>query len=62
MKQKLPLGIQDFSDLTLDPRYGGICGITQQELEREFADEIAETVKHEGGDRMKRYAPLLPVN
>ncbi|GHT49614.1 ATPase AAA [Spirochaetia bacterium] len=34
--------LNNLSDISLDPRYADICGITQEELEREFAEEIKE--------------------
>jgi hypothetical protein len=38
-------------DLTLDPRYADICGITQAELEHTFELEITEIVENAGKSR-----------
>jgi len=38
-------------DLTLDPRYADICGITQEELEFNFQPEINEIMENSGKSR-----------
>lgn len=38
-------------DLTLDPNYADICGITQKELERDFVPEIMEITENTGKSR-----------
>jgi hypothetical protein len=38
-------------DLTLDPSYADICGITQEELESNFAPEIETTLNNTGKSR-----------
>jgi len=38
-------------DLTLDPRYADICGITQEELELNFQPEIKEILENSGKSR-----------
>jgi len=38
-------------DLTLDPRYADICGITQEEVEENFKPEIEAILKDTGKDR-----------
>jgi hypothetical protein len=35
-------------DISFDPRYADLCGITQEELERDFADEINGIVQRNG--------------
>lgn len=35
-------GLNNLEDITLDPQYADICGYTQVELEREFAEYLAE--------------------
>jgi len=40
-------------DLTLDPDYASICGITQEELETDFAPEIESVLEKSGKDRGK---------
>jgi hypothetical protein len=38
-------------DLTLDPRYADLCGITQEELELNFAPEIEDVLGNNGKSR-----------
>ncbi|GHU03363.1 ATPase AAA [Spirochaetia bacterium] len=38
-------------DLTLDPRYADICGITQEELEQNFVQEIESVLQNTGKSR-----------
>ncbi|GHU03821.1 ATPase AAA [Spirochaetia bacterium] len=38
-------------DLTLDPRYADICGITQEELEQNFGPEIESVLQNTGKSR-----------
>ena len=35
-------GLNNLNDITVDARYADICGYTQSDLEREFADHLAE--------------------
>jgi hypothetical protein len=43
--------LNHLTDLTLDPAFCDICGITQKELERDFADEIIEITQNRGWER-----------
>ncbi|MDR2483462.1 MAG: ATP-binding protein [Treponema sp.] len=43
--------LNHLSDLSLDPRYADICGITQEELERNFAPEIEAVLRGTGKSR-----------
>lgn len=38
-------GLNNLSDITLNKRYAGICGYTQQELEKSFDEHIAKFAK-----------------
>ena len=38
-------------DLTLDPRYADLCGITQEEIEQNFGPEIEAVLENSGKDR-----------
>jgi len=38
-------------DLTLDPRYADICGMTHEEIEKEFSPEIEAIVENTGKNR-----------
>jgi len=40
-------------DLSLDPRYADICGLTQEEIEANFAPEITTVLKKTGNNREK---------
>ena len=46
-----------FTDLTLDPRYNAVCGFTDDELDRTFAVEMEEAVAMEeiGRDELRRF-------
>ena len=46
--------LNHLDDLTLDPRYADLCGITQEELERDFGPEI-ETILAETGRNREEY-------
>jgi len=50
--------LNHLTDLTLDPRYADICGITQEELENDFEPEIESTSKKAGKNR-KEYLEEL---
>lgn len=39
-------GLNNLKDLTLDKRYAGICGYTQEELESSFKDYIRQLASH----------------
>ena len=41
-------GFNQPADLSMDPRYEALCGITQEELERYFAEPIASMAVQEG--------------
>ncbi|MDR3171423.1 MAG: ATP-binding protein [Treponema sp.] len=43
--------LNNLIDLTLDPRYAALCGITQDELEQNFEPEIAAIVKNREWER-----------
>jgi len=43
--------LNHLTDLTLDPDYAGICGITQEELEASFAPEIESVLEKNGKER-----------
>jgi len=43
--------LNHLTDLTLDPDYAGICGITQEELETSFAPEIESVLEKNGKGR-----------
>jgi hypothetical protein len=43
--------LNHLDDLTLDPCYADICGITQEELERDFGPEIDEILEKTGRNR-----------
>jgi hypothetical protein len=53
--------LNNITDISLNPRYYDLCGITQEELERDFAGEIEEVLEIKGTDRgsylgeVKRY-------
>jgi hypothetical protein len=54
-------GLNNLKDISLDPRYGDLCGITQKELERDFVPEIQHVVREKRTgtetylDELKRY-------
>ncbi len=50
-KVSLFSGLNNLNDITLDPRYATICGITQEELEYTFKDLLEDVDKEE----MKRW-------
>jgi len=43
--------LNQLSDLTLDPRYADICGLTQEELEANFGPEINGVLESTGSSR-----------
>ncbi|MDR1933756.1 MAG: ATP-binding protein [Spirochaetales bacterium] len=43
--------LNHLTDLTLNPCYADLCGITQEELERDFAPEIEDVARTTGRDR-----------
>jgi hypothetical protein len=53
--------LNNLKDISLDPRYNDLCGITQEELERDFAAEIQQVVQDKNTeaqtylDELKRY-------
>jgi hypothetical protein len=50
--------LNHLTDISLDPRYGDICGITQEEMEQGFEPEIDEIVRDGGKDRAEYIAKL----
>ena len=43
--------LNQLDDITLSPRYADICGITQEELERDFEPEIDKVIEETGRNR-----------
>jgi len=43
--------LNHLDDITLNPDFAAICGITQEELENDFASQIESALKEIGGDR-----------
>jgi PAS domain-containing protein len=43
--------LNNLTDISMNPKFCDICGITQEELERDFADEIAATIDQKGISR-----------
>jgi len=43
--------LNQLSDLTLDPRYADICGLTQEEIEADFGPEIDSVLESTGRSR-----------
>jgi hypothetical protein len=43
--------LNQLADISLDPRYCDLCGITQEEMERDFGPEIDGIVREGGKDR-----------
>jgi hypothetical protein len=41
--------LNNLTDITLDPKFADICGITQDEMERDFAEYIDEYAENYGG-------------
>ncbi len=39
-RRRLPVGIQTFRHITLDPGYSTICGYTEADLDTVFAPEL----------------------
>jgi len=73
MKRRLPIGIQDFTkiredvffpdlnhliDLTLDPRFADLCGLTQEEVEQNFTPEINGILEDTGKNREEYFSEL----
>ncbi len=48
-------------DLTLDPNYADICGITQKEVEENFDPEIAEILENTGKSREVYLGELMEL-
>jgi hypothetical protein len=44
-------GLNHLVDLTLDPRYADLCGITQEEMEQNFTPEIEAVLEDSGKSR-----------
>jgi hypothetical protein len=51
-------GLNQLLDLSLDPQFTDICGITQDELERDFEDEINEVINNKNYSRETYLARL----
>ncbi|GHT86475.1 ATPase AAA [Spirochaetia bacterium] len=43
--------LNNLKDISMDPRYNDLCGITQEELERDFAEEIRQVTLNKKLDR-----------
>jgi hypothetical protein len=43
--------LNNLKDISLEPRYGDLCGITQEELERDFSEEIQQVLQTNKLDR-----------
>jgi small nuclear ribonucleoprotein (snRNP)-like protein len=43
--------LNHLTDLTLDPNYAALCGITQEEMEQNFESEIADVLQNTGKTR-----------
>jgi len=41
------------TDISLDPRYAALCGITQEEMERDFKGEIEDVIQNNRKDRLE---------
>jgi hypothetical protein len=50
--------LNSLTDLTLDPRYAALCGITQEELARNFEPEIAGIIENRGLERDDYFSQL----
>ncbi|GHV42017.1 ATPase AAA [Spirochaetia bacterium] len=50
--------LNNLTDISMDPRYGDLCGITQEELEEGFAGEIQQTVEIKGLEKQAYLAEL----
>jgi hypothetical protein len=50
--------LNHLTDISLDPRYSDICGITQEEMERDFEPEIDGIVREGGKNRVEYLAKL----
>jgi hypothetical protein len=43
--------LNNLTDISMSPKFSSLCGITQEELERDFADEIAAVLETKHTDR-----------
>jgi hypothetical protein len=50
--------LNNLRDISMDPRYNDLCGITQEELERDFAEEIQQVVQSKNTERGTYLAKL----
>ncbi|GHV90770.1 ATPase AAA [Spirochaetia bacterium] len=50
--------LNNLTDISMDPRYGDLCGITQEELEEDFAGEIQQAVEAKGLEKHAYLAEL----
>ena len=50
--------LNHLTDLSLDPQYADLCGITQEELEKDFEPEIGEILQNTGKSRDAYLAEL----
>ncbi|GHT91824.1 ATPase AAA [Spirochaetia bacterium] len=54
-------GLNNITDISMDPRYGDLCGITQEEMEWNFSTEIQQVVQEKNTetetylDELRRY-------
>ena len=53
-KVSLFSGLNNLNDITIDKEFNEICGYTQGEFERTFADKIEEIVKEEGEEVIEK--------
>ncbi|MDR2394722.1 MAG: ATP-binding protein [Treponema sp.] len=50
--------LNNIVDISMNPRFSDLCGITQEELERDFADEIALVCEEKGMNRQSYLAEV----
>jgi len=51
--------LNQITDISFDPHYADLCGITQEELERDFQDEIEEVVQNSKEKDREKYLARL---
>jgi hypothetical protein len=50
--------LNNLTDISLNPDYYDLCGVTQEELERDFSEEIAQVCEEKGTDRQAYLAEV----
>jgi hypothetical protein len=50
--------LNNLTDISLNPGYYDLCGVTQEELERDFSEEIAQVCEEKGTDRQAYLAEV----